>query len=70
MRFIHVSLQKYIAELSEIILTIAQWARKFKKVQAKKIVLNQINQKLFFCEIAFFAFLKFFPVQKMIFGQF
>ena len=31
---------------------------------------NQTNQKKFFREIAFLAVLNFFPVQKLIFGQF
>ena len=43
----------------------AQWARKFKKVQAKKLVKS--NKSIFFREIAFMAV---FPVQKLIFGHF
>ena len=39
-----------------------QQARKFKKVQAKKLVKSN--------EIAFLAVLNFFPVQKLIFGHF
>ena len=42
--------------------------RKFKKVQAKKLVKS--NKSIFFREIAFFAVLNFFPVQKLIFGHF
>ena len=49
--------------------TNSQWARKFKKVQAKKLV-KPNKSNLFFREIAFQAILNFFPVQKMIFGHF
>ena len=42
-----------------------QWARKFKKVQGKKLAKS--NKSIFFREI---AFLNFFPVQKLIFGHF
>ena len=44
-----------------------QWARKFKKVQAKKLVKSN---KSFFREIVFLAVLNFFPVQKLVFGHF
>ena len=44
-------------------------ARKFKKVQAKKLVKSN-KSKFFFREIAFLAVLNFFPVQKLIFGHF
>ena len=44
----------------------AQWVRKIKKVQAKKNSWNQINQKVFFREIAFLAVLNFFQLQKLI----
>ena len=48
---------------------ITQLAKKFKKVQAKKLVkLN--NSKNFLCEIAIFELLNFFQVQKMIFAIF
>ena len=47
----------------------AQQARKFKKVQAKKLVKSN-KSKNFFREIAFLAVLNFFPVQKLIFGHF
>ena len=43
----------------------AQRAKKFKKVQAKKLVKS--NESIFFREIAFLAVLNFFPVQKLIF---
>ena len=43
-----------------------QRARKFKKVQAKKLVKSNIV-KNFFRQIAFLAVLNFFPVQKLIF---
>ena len=47
----------------------AQRARKFKKVQAKKLVKS--NKSSFFSrEIAFLAVLNFSPVQILIFGQF
>ena len=50
---------------------IAQQARNFKKVQAKKFVkLNESKLLSFFREIAFLAVLNFFSVQKMIFGIF
>ena len=48
--------------------TIAHQARKFKKVQAKKLVKS--NKSIFFREIAFLAVLTIFPVQKLIFGHF
>ena len=38
----------------------SQWARKFKKVQAKKLVKSNIT--IFFREIAFLAVLNFFSV--------
>ena len=44
-------------------------ARKYKKVQAKKLVKSN-KSKIFFHEIAFLAVLNFFPVQKSIFGNF
>ena len=44
---------------------VTQRARKFKKVQAKKLVKS--NESIFFREIAFLAVLNFFPVQKLIF---
>ena len=47
----------------------SQRARKFKKVQAKKLVKSN-KSKIFFREIAFLADLNFFPVQKLIFGHF
>ena len=43
-----------------------QQARKFKKVQEKKLRKSNKSQ-FFFCEIAFLAV---FPVQKLIFGHF
>ena len=46
----------------------AHWARKFKKVQAKKLVISN-KPKKFLREIAFWAVLNFFPVQKFIFGH-
>ena len=45
---------------------IAQRARKFEKVQAKKLV----KSKFFFREIAFLAVLYFSLVQTLIFGHF
>ena len=42
---------------------LAQWGRKFKKVQAKKLMKSN---KSFFCEIAFLTVLNLFPVQKSI----
>ena len=45
------------------------WARKFKKVRAKKLVKSN-KSKTFFREIAFLAVLNFFPVQELIFGHF
>ena len=48
---------------------ITQLAKKFKKVQAKKLV--KLNKSFFFFhEIAFLAVLKFFPVQKIDFWPF
>ena len=52
---------------SKFVLIISQWARKFKIVQAKKLVKSN---KSFFREIAFLAVLNFFPVQKLSFGHF
>ena len=48
---------------------LSQWARKLKKVQAKKLV-NSHKSKNFFHEIAFLAVSNNFPVQKLIFGHF
>ena len=42
----------------------AQWAKKLKKVQAKKLVKSN-KSKIIFREIAFLAVLNFFPVQKL-----
>ena len=47
----------------------AQWARKLKKVQAKKFVKSS-KSEICFRENAFLAALNFFPVQKLIFGHF
>ena len=50
-------------------LVIAQRARKFKKVQAKKLnILDKSKKNL--REIAFLTILNIFPVQKWIFGLF
>ena len=46
-----------------------QWARKFKKVRAKKVVKSN-ESKIFFRVIAFLAVLNFFPLEKLIFGHF
>ena len=50
-------------------LSIAQRARKFKKVQATKLVKSNESKKIF-REIALLAVLNFFLVQKLIFGHF
>ena len=47
----------------------AMRARKYEKVQAKKLVKSN-KSKLFFREITFLAVLNFILVQKLIFGQF
>ena len=47
----------------------SQRARKFKKVQAKKLVKSN-KSKYFFREIAFLAVLNFFPIQKLILAIF
>ena len=46
-----------------------QRARKFKKVQAKKLVKSNKSKKIFH-EVIFLAVLNCFPVQKLIFGHF
>ena len=51
------------------IIIITQWVRKFKKVQAKKLVKSNKSKK-FFRENAFVAVLKIFPVQKLILAIF
>ena len=48
---------------------LTQRARKFKNVQAKKLVKSNKSKKKF-REIAFLAVLNFSPVQKLIFGHF
>ena len=48
---------------------VSQRARKFKKVQAKKLVKSN-ESKNFFHEIAFLVVLNFFRVQELIFGHF
>ena len=51
--------------------TTTQWARYLIwKSPRQKNSWNQINQKIFFREIAFLQVLNFFPVQKLIFGHF
>ena len=52
-------------KFSNIYSTHTQRARKFKKVQAKKL-----SQKFFFVKFQFSAVLNFFPDQKLIFGHF
>ncbi len=47
----------------------AQRVRKFRKVQAKKLVKSNKSKNIF-REIAFLAVLNIFPVQKLIFGHF
>ena len=55
---------------TEIFLYInSYWDRKFKKVQAEKLMKSNKSKKNF-REIAFLAVLNFFPVQKLIFGHF
>ena len=44
--------------------------QKIKKESRREKLWNRIYQKTFFREIAFLAVLKFFPVQKLIFGHF
>ena len=53
---------------NKIITDITQRARKFKKVQAKKLVKSSKSE--FFRKIAFLAVLNFFPVQNLIFVHF
>ena len=48
-------------------INMSQQARKFKKVQAKKLVKSNKSKK--FREIAFLTDLTFFPLQKLIFGH-
>ena len=48
---------------------ISQWARKFKKVQAKKLVKSN-KSKIFFREIAFLAVINIFPSSKIDFWPF
>ena len=63
-----------VKDVTLIIYISSQWARKFKKVQAKKLVKSN---KSFFCEIVFFGsfpnskidFWPFLKLQKMEFGQ-
>ena len=49
--------------------TAPQWARKFKKVQAKKVVKSN-ESKITFREIVFLTVLNFLLVQKLIFSHF
>ena len=63
------TLQKNISRLFTIYLPATQRARKFKKVQTKKLVkANKSN--IFFRDIAILAVLNFFPSSKICFWPF
>ena len=64
------SMKKNLLHISFQNSTNTQWARKFKKVQAKKKHVKSNKSKQFFRKIAFLAVLNFFPFQKLIFGHF
>ena len=54
----------------KLLILIPQRARKFIKVQAKKLAKsNKSKKKIFLREIAYLAVLNFFPVQKLIYGH-
>ena len=60
---------KHLMKESNKLPKFSQRARKFKKVQAKKLVKSNKSKK-FFREISFLVVLTFSPVQKLIFGLF
>ena len=48
----------------------SQWARKFKKVQAKQLVKSNKSKNVYVKLHFTYAVLNFFPVKKLIFGHF